>query len=120
MVWLYPSGGPKELWAWTLILTWKTWKVSSVVAVFKNIGERSTPKNTTLLVFFLWLIKSENLVNNRIVDHLLGRLDQLQILWQLYLIKLLGVLTGLELLELSHLIYPRLLTGFSMLVFLQT
>ena len=63
-----------------MILTWKTWKVSSVVAVFKNIGERSTPKNTTLLVFFLWLIKSENLVNNRIVDHLLGRLDQLQIL----------------------------------------
>ena len=41
-----------------------------MVAVFKNIEERSTPKNTTLSVFFLWLIKSENLVNNRIVDHL--------------------------------------------------
>ena len=32
------------------------WKVSSVVPVFKNVGERSTAKN--LLVFFLWLVKS--------------------------------------------------------------
>ena len=30
------------------------WKVSSVVPVFKNVGERST----ALLVFFLWLVKS--------------------------------------------------------------
>ena len=36
---------------------------------------------------------------------------------QLYLIELLGLLTGLGLLELWHLIYPRLLTGFDMLVF---
>ena len=35
------------------------WKVSSVVPVFKNVGERSTLlKTTTLLVFFLWLVKS--------------------------------------------------------------
>ena len=34
------------------------WKVSSVVPVFNNIGERSTGKTTTLLVFFLWLVKS--------------------------------------------------------------
>ena len=27
-------------------------------------------KTTTLLVFFLWLVKSEKLVNNGIVDHL--------------------------------------------------
>ena len=33
------------------------WKVSSVVPVFKNVGERSTAKNY-LLVFFLWLVKS--------------------------------------------------------------
>ena len=33
-------------------------KVSSVVPVFKNIGERSTAKTTALLVFFLWLVKS--------------------------------------------------------------
>ena len=36
---------------------------------------------------------------------------------QLYLIELVGFLTGLGLLELWHLIYPRLLTGFDMLVF---
>ena len=38
-------------------------------------------------------------------------------LLKLYLIELLGLLTGLGLLELWHLIYPRLLTGFGMLVF---
>ena len=47
----------------------------------------------------------------------LGLLDQLQILLQLYLIKLFGILTSIVLLELHHLIYPRLLTGFGMLVF---
>ena len=47
----------------------------------------------------------------------LGLLDQLQIFSQLHLIELLGLLTGLGLLELWHLIYPRLLTGFGMLVF---
>ena len=64
------------------------WKVSSVVPVFKNVGERSTAKN--LLVFFLWLVKS--LKNLWIVDHLenvafflissmvLGLLDQLDLL----------------------------------------
>ena len=44
----------------------------------------------------------------------LGLLDQLQIFWQLYLIQLPGLLTGLGLLELQHLIYPRLSTGFRM------
>ena len=34
------------------------WKVSSMVSVFKNVGERSTAKTITLLVFFLWLVKS--------------------------------------------------------------
>ena len=48
----------------------------------------------------------------------LGPLDQLQIFSQSYLIGLLGPLTDLELLELWHLIYPRLLTGCGMLVFL--
>ena len=54
----------------------------------------------------------EELVNNRILDHLemcglflifsmiLGLLDQLQIFLQLYLIELLGLLTGLGLFEL--------------------
>ena len=44
-------------------------------------------------------------------------LDQLQIFSHLYLIELLGHLTGLGLLELWRLIYSRLLTGFGMLVF---
>ena len=34
------------------------WKVSSVVPVFKNVGERSTAKTTAQLVFFLWLVRS--------------------------------------------------------------
>ena len=49
------------------------WKVSSVVPVFKNVGERSTAKNY-LLVSPLSVISLEKvfekLVNNRIVDHL--------------------------------------------------
>ena len=65
----------------------------------------------------------EKLVYNRIVDHLekcglfsdsqygLRYSDQLQIFSQLCLIELLGLLTGLGL-ELWHLIYPRVLTGF--------
>ena len=47
----------------------------------------------------------------------LGLLDQLLIFLQLYLIELPGLLTGLRLLKQWHLIYPRLLTGFGMLVF---
>ena len=47
----------------------------------------------------------------------LGLLDQLLIFLQLYLIELLGLLTGLGLLDLLHLIYPKLLIGFGMLVF---
>ena len=47
----------------------------------------------------------------------LGLLDQLNIFWQLYLIKLLGLATGLRLLKLHHLIYPRLLTGVGMMAF---
>ena len=48
----------------------------------------------------------------------LGLFHQLQIFSQLYLIELVGVLTCLGWLELWHLIYPRLLTGFGILVFL--
>ena len=47
------------------------WKVSLVVPVFKNVGERSTAKITALLVFFLWLVRSsKNFVNNRVVNDL--------------------------------------------------
>ena len=34
------------------------WKVSPVIPVFKNVGEGLQLKTTTLLVLFLWLIKS--------------------------------------------------------------
>ena len=47
----------------------------------------------------------------------LDLLDQQQIFSQLCLIKLLRLLIGLGLLELWHLIYPRLLTWCGMLVF---
>ena len=47
----------------------------------------------------------------------LGLFDELQIFSQLWLIELLGLLTGLVLFELWHLIYPRLLTEFGRLVF---
>ena len=67
------------------------WKISSVVPVFNNVGERSTAKNyrpASLLSVVSKLF--EKFVNNRIVDHLeksdlflissmvLGLLDQLQ------------------------------------------
>ena len=88
-------------------------KISSVVLVFKNIGERSTAKNYCPVSLLSVVSKVfEKLVNNRIVDHLenvtfflilvivLDLLDQLQIFVLLYLIELLGLLTGLGLLEL--------------------
>ena len=47
----------------------------------------------------------------------LGLLNQMQNFLQLYVIEFLGLLTGLGQLELQHLIYPTVLTGFGMLVF---
>ena len=47
----------------------------------------------------------------------LGLFDRLQFYWQLYLIELLGLLLGLGLLKLQHLIHPGHLTGFDILVF---
>ena len=47
------------------------WKVSSVVPVFKNVGERSTAKNYHPDSLFSVVSKVfEKLVNNRIVGHL--------------------------------------------------
>ena len=47
------------------------WKVSSVVPVFKNVGERSTAKNYHPVSLLSVVSKFfEKLVNNRIVDHL--------------------------------------------------
>ena len=68
------------------------WKVSLVVPVFKNLGERSTAKNYHPVSLLSVVSKVfQKLVNNRIVDHqkkyglflissmVLGLLDQLQI-----------------------------------------
>ena len=47
------------------------WKVSSVVPVFKNVGERSTAKNYHPVSLLSVVSKVfEKLVNNKIVDHL--------------------------------------------------
>ena len=47
------------------------WKVSSVVPVFKNVGERSTAKNYRTVSLLTVVSKVfEKLVNNRIVDQL--------------------------------------------------
>ena len=46
------------------------WNVSSVVPVFKNVGERSTAKNYRRVSRVSVVSKVfEKLVNNRIVDH---------------------------------------------------
>ena len=93
------------------------------------LEERSAAKNYCPVSLLSVVSKAnEKVVNNRTVDHLekcfflissmvLGLFDQLQIFSHLYLIELLGLLTGLELLEVWHLIYPRLLTEFGKLVF---
>ena len=47
------------------------WKVSLVVPLFKNVGERSTAKNYHPVSLLSLVSKVfEKLVNNRIVDHL--------------------------------------------------
>ena len=71
-----------------------SWKVSSLVPVFKNVGERSTGENYCPVSLFSVVRKIfQKLVNNRIVGHLKKCdlfSDQRQILLLLYLIKLLG------------------------------
>ena len=57
-----------------------------------------------------------NLALFLITTMVLAFLHQLQIFQQFCLIELLELSTGLGLLELQHLIYPRLLTEFGMLV----
>ena len=48
-----------------------SWKLSSLVPVFKNVGERSIAKNyDPVSVLFVVSKVLEKLVNNRIVDHL--------------------------------------------------
>ena len=106
------------------------WKVSSVVPVLENVGDRTSAKNYHPVSLLSVVSKAfEKLVSKRVVDHLekwglflissmvLGLVDQLLIFSQLYLIEFPGLLTGLGLLESWHLIYPRLLKWFGILVF---
>ena len=45
------------------------WKVSSLVAVFKNVSGSPRQKLPCLLLFFPWSYGFEKLVNYRVVDH---------------------------------------------------
>ena len=101
-----------------------------MVTAFKNVGERSIAKNYRPVSLLSVVSKVfEKLVNNRIVDHLekSGLFSDFQYdfrfsgstadLLTVILIELLGLLTDLGLFELWHLIYPRFLTEFGMLVY---
>ena len=80
--------------------------------LFNKCLKVSWPDCWKVLSVFLAFIK-----NFLVSSMVLGYFDQLQIFRQLHLIELPGLLTDLGLIELSHLIYPRLLAGFGMLVF---
>ena len=67
-----------------------------MIPVFKNVGERSIAKNYRHVSLLSMVSKFFS---------------------QLYLIELLGLLTGLGLLKLWHLIYQSLLTVFGMLIY---
>ena len=74
-----------------------------MVAVFNNIGERSTAKNYCPISLLSVVNKVfEALVSNRIVDHLekCGRFSDFQYGLTVVSVELLGLLTGLGLLEL--------------------
>ena len=89
------------------------WKVSSVVPVFKNVGEMPAAKKYHLVSLLSVVRKSlknfqmiglltswRNMTYFLISIMVLDLLDKLQIFWQLYLIELLGLLTDLGLLKL--------------------
>ena len=86
-----------------------------MVPVFKNVGKGQQLKTTAPLVFFTVVSKVfEKLLISSMV---LSLFDQLQIFLQLDLIELLGLLTGLGLLELWHLAFDMLVKRLGMLVF---
>ena len=107
------------------------WKVSSVVVlVFKNVEESSTTKNYRPVGLLSVVSKVfEKLVNKRVVDHLekCGLFSDFQYgfrssrsnanLLTVVSDRIARAFNRSGLLELWHFIYPRLLTGFGMLVF---
>ena len=71
-----------------------------MVPVFRNVEERPAAKIYCPVSLPPVLSKVfEKFVNNKLAHHL-GLLDQLQILLQLYLIRMSGLLIGLGLLQL--------------------
>ena len=106
------------------------WKASSVVPVFKNVGKRSTAKSYHSVTLLSVVSKVfENLLNNRIVDHL-----QKCGLFFFFQYGFRSSRSTTDLLTVAYdriarafnrsgtaravaLIYPRLLTGFGILVF---
>ena len=108
------------------------WKVLSVVPVFKNVEERPTPEKyrPASLLSIVNKIFEKTVKKDELFDHfekcgvfpdfLHGFrffLVQMQIFSQLDLTELPGLLTCLRLLNLQHLIYQRVLTGFGTLFF---
>ena len=86
------------------------------ISMCKKHGSQSWCKLFVALAsIFIW--KRLNVAFCLISGMVLGLRNQLQIFWQFYLIELLGLLTVHGLFEQWRLIYPRLLTGFDMLVF---
>ena len=105
-----------------------SWKVSSVVSVFTNVGERSTAKNYRLVSLLSVVSKVfEKFVNNRIVDHQekCGLFSYFQYGFRssrstgnLLIVVSDRIARDFNTSKRYSLIYPRLLTGFGMLVFL--
>ena len=73
-------GISKALWAWTFIhSSWTLWYVSKGIlfllrshlwSLYSTMLEKSLRQRiTALLIFFLWLVVFEKLVNNMLVDH---------------------------------------------------
>ena len=107
------------------------WKVSSVVPVSKNVGERSTAKNYRPVRLLSVVSKVfEKLVINKIVDHLekYGLFSDSQYgfrfsrstsdLLTVVCDRIARALNRSRATRAVALTYPRLLTGFCMLVFL--
>ena len=103
-----------------------------MLSLYLRMSERSTAKNyspVSLQSVVMCLKLFEKLKNNILYDHLKkfciffissmvsGLFVQLNTYWQLDLIELLVAVIGLGILQLWHLIYPRLSTKCSMLVF---
>ena len=89
---------------------------TKVIPDLRMLGKGILLETTTLLVYFLWLVV---FANNRIADHLqISGLfsdfqDGFRSSWSItdLLIELLGIFNR------SHLIYPRLLKRFGIMVF---